>query len=128
MNQLNLQTGPFAGAVHPLLYGIPAGLILLCLLGINAEFISDFFWYTPQFSTLQWGLGGGIAAGLLFSALYQRVVEQTHLSLITLPAAILCGAVAVCAPGIGLGLVLLVLAWVVKKVLPAHIGGACENQ
>lgn len=101
MNQLNLQTGPFAGAVHPLLYGIPAGLILLCLLGINAEFISDFFWYTPQFSTLQWGLGGGIAAGLLFSALYQRVVEKTHLSLITLPAAILCGAVAVSTPGIG---------------------------
>lgn len=176
-NQLNLQTDPFAEAVHPLMHGIPAGLILLCFLGINAEFISDIFWYTPQFSTLQLGLGGGIAAGLTFSALYQRVVEKTHLSLFTLPAAILCGAAAVYAPGMGLGLwlllmaryqgsqgillvsggfimlyvsgwyyflgvtllhksllllvsglVLLVLTWVVKKFLPAHSGGAYENQ
>jgi len=172
-----LQTGPFAEGVPPLIHGIPAGLILLCFLGINAEFISDIFWYTPQFSTLQLGLGGGLAAGLTFSALYQRVVEKTHLSLFSLPAAILCGAAAVYAPGMGLGLwlllmaryqgsqgsllvsggflmlyvsgwyyflgvtllhksllllvsglVLLVLTWVVKKFLPAHSGGAYENQ
>ena len=176
-NQLNLQAGHFAQAVPPLLHGIPAGLIVLCLLAINGGFISDFFWDMPRFTTLQFGLGGGIAGGLLLNTLYQRLVEKTPLSMITLPAAILCGAAAVYAPGIGLGLwlllmaryqgsqdillvsgcfimlyvsgwyyfldvtllqksllllvsgvVLLMLTWVVKKVLPARTGGAYENQ
>lgn len=175
-HQLRLQAGPYADAVHPLLYGIPAGLMLLSFLGINAAYLMDFFWSTAQFSVLQSATGTGIAAGLVLSALSQKRSSQPLFSLITLPAALICGAAALYAPGIGLGLwlilmaryqgslgllvvsggfmvlyfigwyyflevillqksllllagglVLLGLAWGVKKVLPAQIGGASEN-
>ena len=175
--QLNLQAGPVAEIIPPLLYGIPAGLILLCFSAINAEFFSEIFWHPSLFFTLPLGLGMGIAAGLLFSALYQKVIHKSQSAMLYLPATIFCGAAAVYAPGIGLGLwlllmaryqgsqgvllvsgcftalyvlgwydflgvsllqkslllfvsglVLLVLAFVVKKVLPARIGGAYENQ
>lgn len=175
-HQLRLQAGPYADAVHPLMYGIPAGLMLLSFLGINAVFLADFFWSSAQFSALQSSTGTGIAAGLALSALSQRRNGQRLFSIITLVAALICGAAALSAPGIGLGLwlilmaryqgslgllvvsggftvlyvigwyyflevillqksllllvsglVLLGLAWGVKKVLPAQIGGTSEN-
>lgn len=175
-HQLKLQAGPYTDAVHPLLYGIPGGLILLSFLGINASYLTEFFWSTAQFYTLQSATGTGIAAGLVLSALSQKRNSQPLFSIITLPAALICGAAALYAPGIGLGLwlilmaryqgslgllvvsggfmvlyvigwyyflevvllqksllllvgglVLLGLAWGVKKVLPAQIGGASEN-
>jgi len=175
-HQLRLQAGPYADAVPPLLYGIPAGLILLCFLGINAAFITDMFWSAAQFSMLQSATGTGIAAGLVLSAFIQRRSGQPLFSTITLPATLICAAAALYAPGIGLGLwlilmaryqgslgllvvssgfmvlyvigwyyflevtllqksllllvgglVFLGLAWGVKKVLPAQIGGASEN-
>lgn len=175
-HQLRLQAGPYADAVHPLLYGIPAGLMLLSFLGINAAYLTDMFWSTAQFSVLQAATGTGIAAGLVLSALIQKRNGQPLFSIITLPAALICGAAALYAPGIGLGLwlilmaryqgslglmvvsggfmvlyvigwyyflevkllqksllllagglVLLGLAWGVKKVLPAMTGGAREN-
>jgi uncharacterized membrane protein len=174
--QLRLQAGPYADALHPLLYGIPAGLMMLSFLGINAAFITDLFWSAAQFATLQSAMGTGIAAGLMLSVLSQRRNGQPLFSIITLPVALICGAAALFAPGIGLGLwlilmaryqgspgllvvssgflvlyvigwyyfmevtllqksllllagglVLLGLAWGVKKVLPAQIGGAREN-
>jgi uncharacterized membrane protein len=174
--QLRLQAGPYADALHPLLYGIPAGLMMLSFLGINAAFITDLFWSAAQFATLQSAMGTGIAAGLMLSVLSQRRNGQPLFSIITLPAALICGAAALFAPGIGLGLwlilmaryqgspgllvvssgflvlyvigwyyfmevtllqksllllagglVLMGLAWGVKKVLPAQIGGAREN-
>lgn len=174
---LKLQAGPVSEVVLPLLYGIPAGLILLCLAGIKTELLSDIFWSPSGFFTLQWGLGMGIALGLLLSMLYQKVAYKTHSAMLYVPAAIFCGAAALYAPGIGLGLwlllmaryqgsqvillvsvcflglyvlgwyyflgvsllqkslllfasglVLLMLAFVAKKVLPAHIGGVYENQ
>lgn len=175
-HQLELLAGSYADAVHPLLYGIPAGLMLLSFLGINAAVLMDFFWSSAQFSMLQSATGTGIAAGLVLSALSQKRSGQPLFSIITLPAAVICGAAALYAPGIGLGLwlilmarylgspgllvvsggfmvlyvigwyyflevlllhkallllagglVLLGLAWVVTKVLPAQIGGASEN-
>ncbi|MFW0700182.1 DUF4401 domain-containing protein [Pantoea sp. R13S299] len=175
-NQLRLQAGPYADAVHPLLYGIPAGLMLLSFLGINAAYLTDMFWSTAQFSVLQTATGTGIAAGLVLSALIQKRNGQPVFSIISLPVALICGAAALYAPGIGLGLwlilmaryqgskgllvvsggfmvlyvigwyyflevtllqksllllagglVLLGLAWGVKQVLPAQIGGAREN-
>ncbi|MGB9097087.1 DUF2157 domain-containing protein [Erwinia sp.] len=108
--QLKLLTGPLAEAVSPLLYGIPAGLILLCFTGLNVTLLLDIFWEPSLYFTLQTGLGAGIAAGLLISTLYQRVVHKTHSANLFLSAAIFCGAVAVYAPGIGLGLWLLMLA------------------
>jgi len=175
-HQLRLQAGTYADAVHPLLYGIPAGLMMLSFLGINAAYLTDFFWSASQFSTLQSATGTGIAAGLMLSALSHKRYSQPLFSIITLPAALICGAAALYTPGIGLGLwlilmaryqgsmgllvvsggfmvlyvigwyyflevillqksllllvsglVLLGLAWGVKKVLPAQIGGAREN-
>lgn len=175
-HQLRLRSGPYADAVHPLLYGIPCGLMLLSFLGINAAYLTDFLWSASQFSTLQSATGTGIAAGLMLSALSQKRHSQPLFSIITLPAALICGAASLYAPGIGLGLwlilmaryqgslgvlvvsggfmvlyvigwyyflevillqksllllvsglVLLGLAWGVKKVLPAQIGGASEN-
>lgn len=175
-HQLRLRSGPYADAVPPLLYGIPCGLMLLSFLGINAAYLTDFLWSASQFSTLQSATGTGIAAGLVLSALSQKRHSQPLFSIITLPAALICGAAALYAPGIGLGLwlilmaryqgslgllvvsggfivlyvsgwyyflevillqksllllvsglVLLGLAWGVKKVLPAQIGGASEN-
>lgn len=175
--QLHLQTKSVAEFISPLLYGIPSGLILLCFSGINAEFFSEFFWHPSHYFTLPLALGAGIAAGLLLSALYQRVANKTLSAPLYLPAAILCGVAAVYAPGIGLGmwllltarylgsyvalivsgcfimlyvlswyyflgvslllksellfasgLVLLALAFIVKKVLPAHVGGVYANQ
>ncbi|MGJ0480361.1 DUF4401 domain-containing protein [Pantoea agglomerans] len=175
-HQLRLQAGPYADAVHPLLYGIPAGLMLLSFLGINAAYLTDMFWSAAQFSVLQTATGTGIAAGLVLSALSQKRNGQPVFSIITLPAALICGAAALYAPGIGLGLwlilmaryqgsqgllvvsggfmvlyvigwyyflevtllqksllllagglVLLGLAWGVKKMLPAQTGGAREN-
>lgn len=109
-HQLRLQTGPYADAVHPLLYGIPAGLMLLSFLGINAAFLSDFFWPVVQFSLLQSATGTGIAAGLVLSAISQRRNGQPLFSIITLPAALICGAAALYAPGLGLGLWLILMA------------------
>lgn len=175
-HQLRLQAGSYADAVHPLLYGIPAGLMLLSFLGINAAYLTDFFWPTTQFSVLSSATGAGIAAGFVLSALSQKRNNQPLFGFITLPAAFVCGAAALYAPGIGLGLwlilmaryqgslgllgvsggfmvlyvigwyyflevillqkallllagglVLLGLAWGVKKVLPAQNGGASEN-
>ena len=175
-HQLRLQAGPYADAVYPLLYGIPAGLMLLTFLGINAAFLTDFIWSTAPFSLLQSATGTGIAAGLVLSVLSQKKNSQPLFSIITLPAALICGIVALYAPGIGLGLwlilmaryqgslgllvvsggfmvlyligwyyflevillhkallllagglVLLGLAWGVRKVLPAQTGGASEN-
>lgn len=175
-HQLRLQAGSYADAVHPLLYGIPAGLILLSFLGINAAYLTDFFWPTTQFSVLSSATGAGIAAGFMLSALSQKRNNQPLFGIITLPAALVCGAAALYAPGIGLGLwlilmaryqgslgllgvsggfmvlyvigwyyflevillqkallllagglILLGLAWGVKKELPAQNGGASEN-
>lgn len=109
-HQLRLQAGPYADAVHPLLYGIPAGLMLLSFLGINAAFLADFFWPIAQFSPLQSATGTGIAAGLVLSALSQKKNSQPLFSIITLPAALICGAAALYAPGIGLGLWLILMA------------------
>jgi uncharacterized membrane protein len=150
--------------------------MLLSFLGINAAYLTDFLWSASQFSTLQSATGPGIAAGLVLSALSHKRHSQPLFSSITLPAALICGAAALYAPGIGLGLwlilmaryqgslgllvvsggfmvlyvtgwyyflevillqksllllvsglVLLGLAWGVKKVLPVQIGGASEN-
>lgn len=109
-HQLRLQAGSYADAVHPLLYGMPAGLMLLSFLGINAAYLTDMFWSAAQFSVLQSGTGAGIAAGLVLSALSQKRHVQPLFSIITLPAAVICGAAALYAPGLGLGLWLILMA------------------
>lgn len=109
-HQLELLAGSYADAVHPLLYGIPTGLMLLSFLGINAAVLMDFFWSSAQFSMLQSATGTGIAAGVVLSALSQKRSSQPLFSIITLPATLICGAAALYAPGIGLGLWLILMA------------------
>ena len=105
--QLRLQATPMADAVLPIIYGIAAGLVIVSFTAINAGWIADIFWNTSPFFSLQSGTGMGIAAGLTLSALYLFFTQKTPLPLL---AAILCGGAAIYAPGIGLGLTLLMMA------------------
>lgn len=84
--------------------------MLLSFLGINAAVLMDFFWSSAKFSMLQSATGTGIAAGVVLSALSQKRSGQPLFSIITLPAALICGAAALYAPGIGLGLWLILMA------------------
>ncbi|MEN4909724.1 DUF4401 domain-containing protein [Rahnella bonaserana] len=99
-----------AEAVFPLLWGIPSGLILQCFSGINTALLFDFFWRPEGYFTLSLGTGAGIAAGLMLGCLYQTVVKKTASASLFLVAAVLCGAAAFYAPGIGLGMLLLLMA------------------
>ncbi|MBU9845213.1 DUF2157 domain-containing protein [Rahnella ecdela] len=108
--QINLKATTGAEAVFPLLWGIPSGLILQCFSAINSSLLFDFFWRPAGYFTLSLGTGAGIAAGLILGCLYQAVVKKTPSSPLLLVAAILCGIAAFYAPGIGLGLWLLLMA------------------
>jgi uncharacterized membrane protein len=108
--QINLKATTGAEAVFPLLWGIPSGLILQCFSAINSSLLFDFFWRPAGYFTLSQGTGAGIAAGLILGCLYQAVVKKTPSSPLLLVAAILCGIAAFYAPGIGLGLWLLLMA------------------
>ena len=108
--QINLKATSWAEAVFPLLWGIPSGLILQCFSGINTALLFDFFWRPEGYFTLSLGTGAGIAAGLMLGCLYQTVVKKTASASLFLVAAVLCGAAAFYAPGIGLGMLLLLMA------------------
>lgn len=108
--QINLKGTSWADAVFPFLWGIPSGLILQCFSGINASFLFDVFWWPAGYFALSLETGAGIAAGLVLGCLYQTVVKKTPSAPLLLAAAVLCGAVAFYAPGIGLGLWLLLIA------------------
>lgn len=89
-----------------LLYGIPTGLALLCSANLNSEVVYNILGnlYLSQ------ALGWGIAAGLMTGALIQAVGRSSASTRVYLPAAIVCGAIALFAPGIGFGMVLLLAA------------------
>ncbi|AEX54219.1 DUF2157 domain-containing protein [Rahnella aquatilis] len=108
--QLNLKARPVTDAVFPLLYGIPAGLVLLCFCGINAPFFYDLFWHPAGYFVLSSGTGTGIAAGLILGSLYQVITKRTPPVPLLFVAAIFCGTAAFYAPGIGLGMWLLLMA------------------
>jgi len=108
--QINLTATAGAEAVSSLLWGIPSGLILQCFSGINSSLLFDFFWRPAGYFTLSTGTGAGIAAGLIIGCLYQTVVKKTSSAPLLLVAALLCGFAAYYAPGIGLGLWLLLMA------------------
>lgn len=108
--QINLKATSWADAVSPFLWGIPSGLILQCFSGINSSLLFDFFWQPAGYFTLSQGTGAGIAAGLILGCLYQTGVKKTPSAMLYLAAAFLCGAAAFYAPGIGLGLWLLLMA------------------
>jgi uncharacterized membrane protein len=108
--QINLKATSWAEAVFPLLWGIPSGLILQCFSAINTSLLFDVFWRPAGYFPLSGGTGAGIAAGLVLVCLYQTVVKKTPSAMLYLVAAVVCGVAAFYAPGIGLGLWLLLMA------------------
>ncbi|MGV8927445.1 MAG: DUF4401 domain-containing protein [Ewingella sp.] len=96
--------------VASLMYGIPAALMLLCLASVHSNFIDDLFWDFSFAAYLPAVLGFGIAEGLALSGLVQACVFRSPVTVVYLPAAIICAAIAVFAPGLGLGLALLLVA------------------
>ncbi|CFQ96359.1 MULTISPECIES: DUF4401 domain-containing protein [Yersinia] len=96
--------------IASLRHGIPAGLALLCLASIHSNSFDELFWDFSATAYLPLILGRGIAAGLLLCAAVQAFAFRTPNTVVYLPAAILCGVIALFAPGIGFGLVLLLAA------------------
>ncbi|KEY57680.1 DUF4401 domain-containing protein [Serratia sp. DD3] len=97
-------------AIAPLLYGIPAGMMLLCFSSINYSFVDDLFWHSFFHASLPLMVGIGIAAGLISAALLQVFRFPSSASAVYLSAALFCGAIAIFSPGIGFGLALLLAA------------------
>ncbi|WP_145525965.1 DUF4401 domain-containing protein [Yersinia rohdei] len=93
-----------------LLYGIPAGLALQCLANVQSDILYGIFWANSLYSPLPLLLGVGIAVGFITGALIHAGRFRAATTAVYLPAAIVCGGIAIFAPGIGLGLALLLVA------------------
>lgn len=91
-------------------YGIPAGLALSCLASIHADIFNGIFWHNATPTNLPLMLGTGIAIGLIAAAWLWAQKTAAPATPVLLPAAVICGSIAVFAPGIGFGLALLLLA------------------
>jgi len=98
------------GMIGALGYGIPAGLALSCLASVHADMFDVIFWRNASKANLPMMLGIGIAIGLIAATWRYAVKTAAPATPILLPAAVICGSIAVFAPGIGLGLALLLLA------------------
>jgi len=90
--------------------GIPTGLALLCLASVHSSFVDELFWHFSTTAYSPTALGRGIAVGLLLGALIQALAFRGAFTAVYLPAALLCGVIALFAPGIGFGLALLLAA------------------
>lgn len=93
-----------------LLYGIPIGLAIQSFSSMPSEIFGEVFW-GPSFNDgLPLLLGPGVALGVIASALVHALALRAPTRIVYLPAAIVCGAIAIFAPGIGLGLIFLLAA------------------
>jgi len=93
-----------------LLYGIPIGLAIQSFASMPSDIIGDVFWEFSFSNDLPLLLGAGIAVGVIASALVHALAVRTPTRIVYLPAAIVCGTLAIFAPGIGLGLIFLLAA------------------
>jgi len=96
--------------VASLMYGIPTALMLLCLAGVHSDFVDELIWDDSVTAYLPAVMGFGIAAGLVVSGVVQAGAFRSRATVVYLPAAIICAAMAIFAPGIGFGLALLLVA------------------
>jgi len=108
--QDSLQTAAIRELTVALFYGIPAGLMLLCLVDMDSSLMVDWLWDFSATGYLAQVLSIGLTLGLVASGLLQALVFRSPDTLVYLPAAIFCGVVAFFAPGIGFGLVLVLMA------------------
>lgn len=105
-------------------YGIPAGLMALCLAAIHHNLLSDIFGPSSGSTMLATMLGIGIAVGLIGSALAYTQRTAADAVPVYLPAALFCGVIALFSPGLGLGLLLLLTArYLGSRLLLATAGG-----
>jgi uncharacterized membrane protein len=104
------QTQARRALTFSLLHGIPAALMLLCLAGVHADMLDDFFWGTSVPNFLPMSLGAGMAAGMIVAGLLQAIVFRSPTTAVYLPAACVCAGVVLFSPGMGLGLLLLLAA------------------
>jgi uncharacterized membrane protein len=93
-----------------LLYGIPIGLGIQSFGSMPSDILGEVFWGYSFNNGLPLLLGSGIAVGLIASALVHALAFRTPTRIVYLPAAIVCGTIAIFAPGIGLGLIFLLAA------------------
>ena len=93
-----------------LLYGIPIGLAIQFFSSMPSDIVGDIFWGTPFSKGLPLLPGAGIAVGVIASVLVHAFAFRTVMRIVYLPAAIVCGSIAIFAPGIGLGLIFLLAA------------------
>ncbi|WP_299999303.1 DUF4401 domain-containing protein [uncultured Cedecea sp.] len=108
--QEQYQTATRQEWMSALLYGIPIGLGLQSLAGMQFGILGEIFGSNSFYSGLSQGAGVGIAVGLIGSACVHALAFRTPACRIYLPAAMLCGAMAIFAPGIGLGLIFVLVA------------------
>jgi len=93
-----------------LLYGIPIGLAMQSFASMPSDILGEIFWgYSFNNGLLQLP-GAGIAVGVIVSAFVHALVFKAPTRIVYLPAAIVCGTIAIFAPGIGLGLIFLLAA------------------
>jgi len=104
------QTATIRELTVALFYGIPAGLMLLCLADVDSSLMGNWLWNFSATGYLAQVLSIGLALGLVASGLLQVLAFRSPNTLIYLPAAILYGVIAFFAPGIGFGLVLVLMA------------------
>ena len=109
-HQENNGTAAHRELVISLLYGIPTGLGMQSLANMQTGMLDTLYWIDSLSNRLPLLLGPGIALGLIASAIVHCLVVRTPVRLVYLPAAMVCGAIAIFAPGIGLGLVFLLVA------------------
>lgn len=96
--------------MQALLYGIPIGLAAQSLTDMPSDLFDDLFRGSAIHYDLPLILGSGIAAGIIVSGLVQAFAFKSVTRKVYLPAAIVCGGLAIFSPGIGLGLTLLLAA------------------
>jgi len=96
--------------VSSLMYGIPTALMLLCLASTHSDFVDELLWDDSVTAYLPAVMGLGLAAGLVVSGLVQVAAFRSQAITVYLPSAFICAVIAIFAPGIGFGLILLLVA------------------
>ncbi|MCS3431604.1 DUF4401 domain-containing protein [Klebsiella sp. BIGb0407] len=103
-------TGTHQQLISALLYGIPVGLGIQSFASMPSDILGEIFWGYSFNNGFPLILGSGVAVGLIASALVYALAFKASARIIYLPAAIVCGTIAIFAPGIGLGLIFLLAA------------------
>lgn len=106
--QKKILTATHQQLMSSLRYGIPIGLGIQSFSSMPSDILGEIFW--GYSFNMPLSLGSGIAVGLSASAFVHAFSLRLPARIVYLPAAIICGIIAIAAPGLGLGLVFLLAA------------------